>query len=275
MRSVLPVLAAVFLFPGVACAGGAGAAPAVAVAADLAFALPEIAAAFKRDTGREVKLSFGSSGNFTRQIAEGAPFELFLSADERYVEQLQTRGRADGAGVLYGVGRIVQFVPKGSPVKADPKLQDLAAAAGDGRLKKLAIANPEHAPYGRAAQEALESAGLWARVKERLVLGENASQAAQFASAGGAQAGIIPLSLALAPSLAGRGSHALIPDTMHRPLRQRMVLIRGAGETARAFYTYLQQPEARAVLERYGFTLTDQVQGPRSKDQETTTGVQR
>lgn len=237
------------------CTGSAAEIPAVAAAADLAFALPEIAAAFKRDTGREVKLSFGSSGNFARQIGEGAPFELFLSADERYVEQLRSQGRGEGAGALYGVGRIVLFVPRGSPITTDPELRGLATAAGDGRLRKLAIANPEHAPYGRAAREALESAGLWGRVKDRLVLGENASQAAQFASTGGAQAGIIPLSLALAPSVAGRGSHALIPDTMHRRLLQRMVLIKGAGETARAFHDYLQQPAARAVLERYGFTL--------------------
>ncbi|HEX6829580.1 MAG TPA: molybdate ABC transporter substrate-binding protein, partial [Burkholderiales bacterium] len=172
-------------------AQGAGAAtdvPAVAAAADLAFALPEIAAAFKRDTGREVKISFGSSGNFARQIAEGAPFELFLSADERYVEQLRGQDRTEGTGALYGVGRIVLFVPGGSPVTPDPELRDLAAAAGDGRLKKLAIANPEHAPYGRAAQEALTRAGLWEKVKQRLVLGENASQAAQFATSGGAQA---------------------------------------------------------------------------------------
>lgn len=257
---------------------GAGAAtdvPALAAAADLAFALPEIAAAFTRDTGREVKLSFGSSGNFARQIAEGAPFELFLSADERYVDRLNSQGRTDGPGALYGVGRIVLFVPKGSPVKPDPELRDLSAASGDGRLKKLAIANPEHAPYGRAAQEALEQAGLWEKAKDRLVLGENASQAAQFATSGGAQAGIIPLSLAAAPAMAGRGSHATLPDSMHRPLRQRMVLVKGAGETARAFYAYLQQPAARAVLARYGFTLPDEAQGSRSKVQGSTTGMDR
>jgi len=227
----------------------------VAAAADLAFALPEIAVAFTRDTGREVKLSFGSSGNFARQIAEGAPFELFLSADERYVEHLGAAGKSEGAGALYGVGRIVLFVPKGSPVSADPELRDVALALSDGRLKKLAIANPEHAPYGRAAQEALAKAGLWEKAKDRLVLGENVSQAAQFATTGGAQAGIIPLSLAIAPAMAGRGSHAVLPDSMHRPLRQRMVLVKGAGETARAFYAYLQQPAAREVLVRYGFVL--------------------
>ena len=246
-----------YLALGWALSGAASAAdPApVAAAADLAFALPEIAAAFTRDTGREVKLSFGSSGNFARQIAEGAPFELFLSADERYVERLRGEGRSEGAGALYGVGRIVLFVPKGSPVSADPEMRDLAQALADGRLKKLAIANPEHAPYGRAAQEALAKAGLWEKARDRLVLGENASQAAQFATTGGAQAGIIPLSLAAAPAMAGRGSHATLPESMHQPLRQRMVLVKGASETARAFYAYLQQPAARAVLERYGFTL--------------------
>jgi molybdate transport system substrate-binding protein len=257
-------------------AGAATEIPAVAAAADLAFALPEIAAAFRRDTGREVKLSFGSSGNFARQIAEGAPFELFLSADERYVERLREQGRTDGGGALYAVGRIVLFVPKGSPVAADPELRGLAQALADGRLKKLAIANPEHAPYGRAAQEALAQAGLADRARERLVLGENASQAAQFATTGAAQAGIIPLSLAAAPAMAGRGSHALLPQSMHRPLRQRMVLTRGAGETARAFFSYLQQPAARAVLARYGFTLPEQqVQGPGSRAQRSTPGPQR
>jgi molybdate transport system substrate-binding protein len=227
--------------------------PNVAAAADLAYALPEIASAFKRDTGHEVKLSFGSSGNFARQIAGGAPFELFLSADESYVTFLQKRGLTEGDGVVYAIGGIVLFVPAGSGIKADPTLSDLTLAASDGRLKKLAIANPEHAPYGRAAKEALEKAGIWDRVKKRLVLGENVAQAAQFAMSGSAQAGIIPLSLAMAPALGGRGAFAAIPERFHRPLRQRMVLMKGASETAREFYRYLQQMPARELLENYGF----------------------
>lgn len=246
-----------FLLLGWTLAGIAEASQPVRVAAasDLAFALPEVAEAFRKETGREVKLSFGSSGNFARQIAEGAPFDLFLSADEGYVERLCGQGWCEGAGALYAVGRIVLFVPKGSPVGADPDLRGLAAALSDGRLKKLAIANPEHAPYGRAAREALEQAGLWEKARDRLVLGENASQAAQFAASGSAQAGIIPLSLAVAPAMTGRGEHAVIAEGLHRPLRQRMVLTRGAGETAKAFYRYMQTPAARAVFRRSGFLI--------------------
>jgi molybdate transport system substrate-binding protein len=235
--------------------------PKVAAASDLEFALPDIANAFKRDTGHEVKLSFGSSGNFARQIAGGAPFELFLSADENYVAFLQKRGLTEGGGVLYAVGHIALFVPAGAGIKADPTLNDLTQAASDGRLKKLAIANPEHAPYGRAAKEALEKAGIWDQVKGRLVLGENVSQAAQFASSGSAQAGIIPLSLAMAPAMGGRGAFAEIPERFHSPLRQYMVLMKRASKSAREFYRYLQQAPARAVLEAYGFTLPEAEQG--------------
>lgn len=229
--------------------------PAVAAAADLAFALPQVAEAFRKETGRQVKISFGSSGNFARQIAGGAPFELFFSADETYVERLRESGRTLDAGALYALGRIVLFVPAGSPVRADDRMSDLDRALDDGRLKKLAIANPEHAPYGRAAREALEAAGLWDRCRERLVLGENASQAAQFAASRSAQAGIIPFSLALAPAMAEKGSYALIPQSRHRPLRQRMVLTRDAGETAKAFYRFMETPGARAILRRYGFVI--------------------
>jgi molybdate transport system substrate-binding protein len=229
--------------------------PAVAAAADLNFALTEIGERFAAETGKQVKLSFGSSGNFARQIEQGAPFQLFLSADEAYVVRLADQGLTLDAGTLYAIGRIVIFAPSGSPVRTDAALEDVRAALADGRLKRLAIANPDHAPYGRAAREALEQAGLWQQAAARLVLGENAAQAAQFATSGSAQAGIIPYSLALAPAVSSRGSYALLPEAWHRPLRQRMVLLKGAGDTARRFRDFLQQPEARATLERYGFVL--------------------
>lgn len=229
--------------------------PLIAAAADLNYTLQEATVLFARGSGGRVKLTFGSSGNFARQIMRGAPFELFLSADEDYVKMLEEKGLAEGGGVLYAVGRVVLFVPAGSPIKADAGLRDLKAAAADGRLKRLAIANPEHAPYGRAAREVLLRNGLWERVKQRLALGENASQAARFAATGAAQAGIIPYSLALAPAMAERGSYVLLNQEWHAPLRQRMVLLKGAGETARRFYEFLQQPEARKIFERYGFSL--------------------
>jgi len=230
-------------------------APVIACAADLKFALEEIAAAFREDTGCEVNLVLGSSGNLYRQIVQGAPFRMFLSADERFVSDLADAGKTVDRGDLYAVGRIAILVPHGSPLKADGRLSDLAAALADGRLRKFAIANPEHAPYGKRAEEALRHAGLWEKIKGKLVLGENVSQAAQFAVSGGTQGGMIAYSLALAPPVARLGRYALIPDSWHAPLRQRMVLLKGADETTRAFYRYMQQPAARAVMKRYGFVL--------------------
>jgi len=246
-------LALVFLFSSAIPAWAD--APVIAGAADLKFALEEIAAAFKEDTGREVNLVLGSSGNLYRQIGQEAPFRMFLSADEGFVFKLADAGKTVDRGELYAIGRIVILVPHGSPLKADGKLNDLAAALADGRLGKFAIANPEHAPYGKRSEEALKHAGLWGKIKDRLVLGENVSQAAQFATSGGTQGGIVAYSLALAPAVARLGSHALIPDTWHEPLRQRMVLLKGADETTRAFYRYMRRPAARAIMKRYGFVL--------------------
>jgi molybdate transport system substrate-binding protein len=231
--------------------------PVVAAAADLQFALEEVHRQFQADTGQSLRLVFGSSGNFYRQISEGAPFQLYLSADEHYVELLHDAGRTLDAGTLYAVGRIALMIPKGSPLKADGQLDDLRAALADGRLRKFAIANPEHAPYGQRAEEALRHAGLWGDIEAHLVLGENVAQAAQFATSASAQGGIVAYSLALSPTLAGRGAYALIPAEWHQPLNQRMVLIKGADDTSQAFYRYLQEPAARAILSRHGFALPD------------------
>jgi molybdate transport system substrate-binding protein len=233
-------------------------APLVAAASDLRFALDDVATQFARETGNRVRIVYGSSGNFRRQIATDAPFELFMSADEALVFALAREGRTVDEGVRYATGRIALVVPAGSALKLDPRLQDLAPAVAAGRVRKFAIANPEHAPYGRAAQEALVAAGAWDAIRPRLVLGENVAQAAQFALSGSAQGGIIALSLALAPGVLGSARHVPIPESMHRPLFQRMVLMKRAGAAARAFYGYLQQPAARAVLKRYGFALPDE-----------------
>lgn len=231
--------------------------PAVAAAADLKFALGEIVPRFRADTGRSVKISFGSSGNFTQQIAQGAPFELFLSADEQYVFRLAGQGHTPDRGSLYAIGRVVLFAPRGSPLAVDSRLEGLEAALAEGRIRRFAIAHPAHAPYGRAARAALQYAGLWPRIEPHLVLGENAAQAAQFAASGSSQGGIIPLSLSRAPQVAALGSFATIAAEWHagEPLRQRMVLTRRAGAVARAFFDYLQQPAARTILARYGFAL--------------------
>lgn len=229
--------------------------PNIAAASDLQFALNEIASDFKRDTGREVRLVFGSSGNFRRQIAEGAPFEMFLSADEAYIAALAKEGRTADDGIRYATGRIVLFAAAGSKLRPDAAMTDLRAAVADGRIKHFAIANPEHAPYGRAAQQALQAAGIWDALAPHLVLGENVSQAAQFATTGGAQGGIVAYSLARSPVLADKGTYVLLSAESHAPLHQRMVLMQGAGTTAREFYRYLQQGPARAVFTRFGFAL--------------------
>lgn len=229
--------------------------PVVAAASDLQYALTEVAAAFTRASGRSVKLTFGSSGNFVRQIIQGAPFELFFSADEAYVRDLDARKLTPDGGVLYAVGRLALFVPNGSPVKADADLNDVAAALEDGRLRKIAIANPEHAPYGRAARAVLTNKGLWQKAQGHLVLGENISQAAQFAASGSVEAGLLAYSLVISERMAQAGTHVLLSADWHDPLRQRMVLLNAAGDTARLFYAFAQSPPARSLFEKYGFTL--------------------
>lgn len=240
---------------GVSTPGLADEPPVIAAAADLQFALAEVAQAFTQATGHEVKLATGSSGNFAQQIRQGAPFQLFLSADEQYVLDLARDGLTRDEGVLYAVGRIALIVPKGSPLEVDGTLEDLRRATGDGRLTHLAIANPEHAPYGKRAEEALRHVGVWDALQGKLVLGENVAQAAQLATSGSSQGGIIAYSLAISPKLKDVGSYALIPAEWHEPLQQRMVLLKGAGQVAEQFYDYMQAPEARAVLRRFGFVL--------------------
>jgi len=230
-------------------------APNVAAAADLRLALTEVAAAFEHDTGEQVTLTFGSSGNFFRQLQQGAPFQLFLSADEGYVLDLAKAGKTMDDGTLYAIGRLALVAPNDSPLRVDGSLAGLRAALRGGQISRFAIANPEHAPYGRAAEEALQHTGLWRPLSDKLVLGENVSQALQFATAGGAQGGIVAYSLVLDPAFAARAKYALLPASWHRPLRQRMVLMKNAGPVARRFYAYVQQPAARRIFVRYGFAL--------------------
>ena len=235
--------------PTVRAQGG----PVVAAASDLNFALTEVAARFTKSGGPRVELVFGSSGTLTRQIQDGAPFELFLSADEAFVNDLVSAGLTRGAGDLYAIGRIVLYAPTGSPLNVKDGLPGLGRLLAGGRVTRFAIANPEHAPYGRAAEAALRKHNLWQDLRPRLVLGDNVSQAAQFAATGNATGGIIAYSLALGSEVTKRGTYALIPEADHPPLRQRMVLLKRAGPGAERFYTFLQEPASREILARYGF----------------------
>ena len=229
--------------------------PLVAAAANLQVALEEALPAFQAETGITPRVVFGSSGNFTRQIEQGAPFELFLSADEDFVQRLAGRGLLRDDGVLYAIGRIALFAPHGSPLRPEDGLDGLRAALAAGRIQRFAIANPELAPYGRAAEQALRAAGLWDAIRPRLVFGENVVQATQFAATGGSQGGIIAYTLALGPGPRARGTSHLLPETLHEPLRQRMALTRQATPAAERLYTWLQAPSGRDVLRRHGFVL--------------------
>jgi molybdate transport system substrate-binding protein len=230
----------------------------IAAAADLKFALAEIARAFTRETGRVVRMTYGSSGDLARQIGQGAPFEVFMSADERYALELHRAGLTRDAGVAYAVGRLALFAPHASSLTVDPEFRGLREAASDGRLTRFAIPNPEHAPYGRAAREALETLGLWRAVQPALVFGENASQAMQFAASGSCQGGIVPLSLATAPVVSKLGTFQPIPAEWHTPLRQRMVLVKRAGPVAAAFFDFVRRSDAaKATFARFGYGPPD------------------
>jgi len=239
-------------------------APVIAAASDLKFALEDVAARFAAEGHARVELVFGSSGLLSRQIQDGAPFEVFLSADEGFVNQLADGGLTRDRGVLYALGRLVVFAPRGSPLVPDAELNGLRTLLGRSTMTKFAIANPAYAPYGRAAEAVLRKRGLWELVQRSLVLGDNVAQAAQFASTGNAVGGIIAHSLVLAPPLRGQGQYALIPESDHPPLRQRMVLLKRAGPTADDFYRYLQQPAAREIFQRFGFALPASSGSPES-----------
>ena len=227
--------------------------PVVAAAANLNFALTEIADEFARDRVTRVELVFGASGTLTRQIQDGAPFELFLSADEEFPTRLTAAGLTRDAGVVYATGRLALFAPNGSPLSVDERLDGLGRLLRAGGVTRFAIANPDVAPYGKAAEAVLRKRGLWDAIRPQLVLGDTIAQAAQFATTGNAIGGLVAYSLVLGPGFSERGTHALIPEADHPPLRQRMVLLKNASQTTIAFYAYLQGEKARAVFDKHGY----------------------
>ncbi len=235
-----------------------GAAPAaaqdvrIAAAADLQVALPELAARFERVTGFTVQTIFGSSGNFATQIQNGAPYDVFLSADIEYPRHLVELGLGTrDALAAYARGRLVLWSRNDSKVDVKRGLKGLTVEA----VRRIAIANPAHAPYGRAAVAALRHEGIYERVRPRLVLGENISQTAQFAESGNADVGIIALSLALGPALRAAGHYVEIPATFHPPIEQAALWLKQASNpaAARQFVQFLQQPASRDYLRTMGF----------------------
>jgi molybdate transport system substrate-binding protein len=229
----------------------------VAAAADLNSALQEVADNYEKRTGVVVKLSFGASGALTQQIQNGAPFDVFFSADMDYPRQLIAGGQAESATLYrYAVGRLVLWVPSDSPLDVERRGMDVLL---DPSVKKISIANPQHAPYGRAAVAALKHYDLYEKVSGELVLGENVSQAAQFVESGNAQVGFVALAHAIAPAMRGKGKYWMVPAEAYPQLDQGAVLISRAShrQDAAAFLEYVKTAEVAALLRRYGFSMPD------------------
>lgn len=227
----------------------------IAAAADLNPALNDISQQFEKNTGTHVKVSFGASGALTQQIQNGAPFDIFFSADMDYPHQLIAAGQADATSLhKYALGKLVLWVPKDSPL--DPQHQGMNVLL-DPSVKKIAIANPQHAPYGRAAVESLRHASLYEKVADRFVMGENISQAAQFVESGNAQAGFVALAHALSPAVKDKGKFWIVPADYYPPLEQGVVLVSKSQqkEAAQKFLDFIRTKEVSDILQKYGFTL--------------------
>lgn len=227
----------------------------VAAASDLKFAMDEIGNTFKKvNPAIDVEVSYGSSGNFYAQIKQGAPFDLFFSADTSYPESLEEEGFAvNGQRQVYATGRLVLWVPKYSPL--NPRKELIIVL--NPQMKKLAIANPKHAPYGRAAEEALRYYEVWDKIQGKLVFGENITQTAQFVQTGNADAAIIALSLALSPKMADEGKYWILPDESYNKLEQAYVVLqRGKDKSGvSAFLDFVRGKQGRKILSHYGYVL--------------------
>jgi molybdate transport system substrate-binding protein len=226
----------------------------IAAAADLSFVFPVIAAKFQKDTGNSVKFSFGSSGNFLSQIQNGAPFDMFFSADIGYPKKLEAAGLVEPSTLYeYAVGKLVLWVPSASTLDLKRGLTILT----DPSVHKIAIANPEHAPYGRAAVAAMKHEGVYDQVSSKLIMGENISQTAQFVQSGNADIGLLALSLAIAPNLKEKGRYEMVLSSDYPPIEQAAVIIKSSKkkETARQFLAFIKKPATVSLMRDYGFIL--------------------
>jgi molybdate transport system substrate-binding protein len=226
----------------------------VAAAADLQFAMQDVSARFQKETGKTVKLIYGSSGNFFQQIQNGAPFDMFFSANLDYPKKLEASGLTEpGSFYQYARGKIVIWVPKESKLDLSSGLKILL----DPSVKKIAVANPQHAPYGQAAVAAMQSENIYEKVKDKFVLGENISQTASFAVSGSADVGIVALALALSPNMKDKGRYAEIRSSEYPPIEQACVILASSKnkETARQFLSFVKTSAITDVLRSYGFDV--------------------
>jgi len=226
----------------------------VAAAADLQFAMQDVAARFQKETGKTVKLIYGSSGNFFQQIQNGAPFDMFFSANLDYPKKLEAAGLTEpGSFYPYAKGKIVIWVRNDSKLDLSSGMKVLL----DPSVKKIAVANPQHAPYGQAAVAAMQNEKIYERVKDKFVLGENISQTASFVVSGSADAGIVALSLALSPNMKDKGRYADIPADEYPPIEQACVILASSKnkEAARRFLLFVTTAAMADVLRSYGFDV--------------------
>jgi molybdate transport system substrate-binding protein len=248
----LPVAVALFLGLG----GGLCAAQeiTVAAAADLQFAMQEVGARFQQESGKTVKLIYGSSGNFAQQLQNGAPFDMFFSANLDYPRQLEGAGLTEpGTFYQYAIGKIVVWVPNASKLDVSSGLKALL----DPSIKKIAIANPEHAPYGKAAVAAMQKENIYEQVKDKFVLGENISQTASFVASGSADVGVVALSLALSPNMKDKGRYAEVPAGDYPAIEQACVIMRSSKnkDIAQQFLKFVQSSPVRELFQKYGFAI--------------------
>ena len=218
----------------------------VAAASDLKFALDSVIAVFRQNHAVKISAVYGSPGKLTEQIMHGAPFDLFFSADIEYPKKLKANGKTSSEIYEYARGRLVMW-------SAGPNTKESLDLLRDPKIKKIAIANPMHAPYGKRAVEVLKNQGIYSYVESRLVYGENISQAAQFVLSGAADVGIIALSLALSPNMKGSGSYFLIPDQYHNPLIQGAVIVKNSSPFAEHFFQFVLNDVSAAIFKYYGF----------------------
>lgn len=238
------------------CAFCAAQSITVAAAADLQFAMQDVAAQFQKQTGNEVKLTYGSSGNFFQQLQNGAPFDMFFSANLDYPRKLEAAGLTEpGTYYQYAKGKIVIWVLKDSALDLSSGLNSLL----NPNVHKIAIANPQHAPYGQAAVAAMRKEGIYDKVKDKLVLGENISQTTSFVVSGSADVGIVAMSLALSPNMTDKGRYVEIPTTAYQPIEQACVILKSSKnkEAAMRFLAFIKTAAASNTLQRYGFEVAN------------------
>jgi molybdate transport system substrate-binding protein len=257
-RRVLPALFALTALLHIGVAPAKAGELKVAAASDLTFAFKDVGARFEKQTGNSLKLTYGSSGNFFSQIQNGAPFDLFFSADVSYPQKLEAAGLTEPGTIYdYATGKLVIWVPNASKLDLSRGLSVLL----DPGIRKIAVANPQHAPYGAAAVAALHHAGIYDQVKDKFVLGENISQTAQFVQSGNADVGLLALSLAVAPAMKTTGRYVEVPASDYPPLIQAGVILKSSRnkELANQFLKFLKEPGTVALMAQYGFTLPGDV----------------